>query len=79
MICMKAQVGLYSWGNEYFSAGIEAEVQPTFDWNEENPPTTNNNEDQLISHTLSARPRGVTPTGNTFSTPSLPPPWQYLP
>jgi len=75
---MKAQVGLYSWGNEYFSSGVEAEVQTTSDWNEENPPTINNNRDQFISHTLSARPWGVPPTCKIFSTPSYPPPLAIL-
>lgn len=66
MISMKAQVGLYSWGNEFFSSVIEAEVQARANWNEENPPITNNPQDQLLSQTLSARPRAVTPTGTTF-------------
>lgn len=63
---MKAQIGLYSWGNEYFSSVIEAEVQTRANWNEENPNITNNHQDQLLSHTLSARPQGVTLTGTTF-------------
>lgn len=78
MISMKTQVGLYSWGNEYFCSGIGAEVQTTSDWNEENPASTNNNQDRLISHSLSARPWGVTAIGKNFSTPALPAPWQYL-